>query len=102
MVEVGQRMEVPKEHENIKFMHHFKKEQFPLVIHADFECLTVPRNKSPDNETKTGIYGAEPPRSQFKTEIYQVHTPGGLMMNAVKVDWKYFKTIPAPWRGRYE
>ena len=54
-------MEVPKEHENIKFMHHFKKEQFPLVIHADFECLTVPRNKNPDNETKTGIYGAEPP-----------------------------------------
>ena len=65
-------MEMPKEHENIEFMHHF--ERFPFVIYADFECLTVPRNKNLDIETKTDIYGAEPPRSQFKTEIYQVHT----------------------------
>ena len=73
MVEVGQRLEMPKEHENIEFMHHFE-ERFPFVIYADFECLTVPRHKNPYNETDIDIYGAEPPRSQFKTEIYQVHT----------------------------
>ena len=68
-VEVGQRMEMPKEHEKMKFMHHFKEEKFPFVIYADLKGLTVPR----DN----------PPRSEFKTEIYHVHTPCGNMMNAV-------------------
>ena len=68
-VEVGQRMEMPKEHEKMKFMHHFKEEKFPFVVSADLRGLTVPR----DN----------PPRSEFKTEIYQVHTPCGNMMNAV-------------------
>ena len=63
MVEVGQRMEMPKEYEEMKFMHHFKEEKFPFVIYADLEGLTVPRD--------------HPPRSEFKTEIYQVHTPCG-------------------------
>ena len=62
-------MEMPKEHEKMKFMHHFKEEKFPFAISADLRGLTVPR----DN----------PPRSEFKTEIYQVHTPCGNMMNAV-------------------
>ena len=60
-----------------------KKKSSHPVIHADFECLTVPRHKIPYNETNTDIYGAKPPRSQFKTEIYQLHTPCGFMMNAV-------------------
>ena len=53
-----------------------KKKSSHSVIYADFECLTVPRHK-------TDIYGAKPPRFQFKTEICQVHTPCGLMMIAV-------------------
>ena len=60
-----------------------KKKSSHSVIHADFECLTVPRHKIPYNETNIDIYGAKPPRSQFKTEIYQLHTPCGFMMNAV-------------------
>ena len=62
-------MEMPKEHEKMKFMHHFKEEKFTFVIYADLKGLTVPR----DN----------PPRSEFKTEIYQVHTPCGNMVNAM-------------------
>ena len=30
MVEVGQRLEMPKEHEKMKFSHHFKEEKFPF------------------------------------------------------------------------
>ena len=30
-------MEMPKEHEKMKLMHHFKEEKFPFVIYADFD-----------------------------------------------------------------
>ena len=43
-VEVGQRMEMPKEHEKMKSMHHFKEEKFPFAISADLRGLTVPRD----------------------------------------------------------
>ena len=40
MVETGQQIVMPKEYEKIRFKNHFKKQKFPFVIYADFECLT--------------------------------------------------------------
>ena len=37
-------MEMPKEHEKMKSMHHFKEEKFPFAISADLRGLTVPRD----------------------------------------------------------
>ena len=69
MVETRQQIVMPKEYEKIRFKNHFKKQKFPFVIYADFECLTEHKDKDKLNTSKT--------------EKYQEHKPCGYMMNVV-------------------
>ena len=63
----GQQVEMPDKEEVMKFKNHYKKLKAPFVIYADFECLTVPKEVNPDDNTQR----------------YQHHRPCGFMINVV-------------------
>ena len=65
----GQQIEMPTPDEKLTFKHHFKKLRCPLVIYADFECLTEELKKPEDDE--------------IKTYNYQEHKPCGFVLNLV-------------------
>ena len=66
----GQQIEMPEVGATIQFKNHFKKLKAPYVIHADFECLTVPI----DVKSKS---------TKATTTSYQNHRPCGFMINVV-------------------
>ena len=65
----GQKIEMPKPHQKMKFKHHFKKLRCPCVIYADFKCLT--------EEVDT------PTDQNIETFEYQEHKPCGFMLQMV-------------------
>ena len=63
----GQQIEMPDESDTMVFKNQYKKLKAPLVIYADFECLT----------TRTGTVSTK----EVKTD--QHHRPCGFMINVI-------------------
>ena len=70
----GQKIQMPKNYDTIRFKNKFRKFKAPYVIYADFECLTT-------------VYRPSLPKpidpNKYYTGKYQQHKPCGYQINVV-------------------